>query len=245
MMRPKHLLVPAILIGLGACSALRPAPLMERDATYRLDRGLRALDAGRYREAFDDLVWVESRCAGHVRGAEARVALAALELDPRNERGRAGLGTDLLGQLLRDPVTRAWVRPIAETSYLMAMSLGAPPAPELMAEPPAPEAAVNADTAADADAAADVGGARPLPTAPPADEPAHGCGSRVYAEGWAAPRLPELPGPGLAARLSDAEASRNAAAARADSVGRELERVTQRLAETEAELERIRKTLQP
>ncbi|HUE76853.1 MAG TPA: hypothetical protein VMM83_02850 [Longimicrobiales bacterium] len=221
MMRPKHLLVPAVLIGLGACSALRPAERLEQDATYRLDRGLRALDAGQYREAFDDLVWVESHCAGHVRGAEAHVALAALELDPRNERGRAGLGTDLLGQLLRDPAPPAWVRPLAETSYLMALSLGAPPAPGMTAEP------------------------RTRPASPAADEPAHGCGRRVDAGAWAAPRLPELPGPGLAARLSDAETTRNAAAARADSVGRELERVTQRLAETEAELERIRKTLQP
>lgn len=248
MMRPKHLLVAALLIGLGACSALQPAPPLERDATYRLDRGLLALEGGRYREAFDDLAWVEAHCAGHVRGGEALVALAALELDPRNGGARASLATDLLGRVLRQPASPDWVRPLAETAYLMAMSLGAPPAPDTRGAE-----ALTTDTLAElrADTAAEVyddvvAGPVPAPELlDAADEPAHGCGARVATETWASPRLPQLPGPSLASLLSEAETSRSAAAARADSIGRELSRVAQRLAETEAELERIRKTLQP
>lgn len=255
MMRPNHLLVAAVLLGLGACSALQPAEPLERDATYRLDRGLLALEGGKYREAFDDLAWVEAHCAGHVRGGEALVALAALELDPRNRGNRASLGTDLLGRVLRQPASPDWVRPLVETAYLMALSLGAPPAPDLMgAEAPLGDTLTEpTDTAAEprADTTAavldDVAADRvPAPELlDPADTPAHGCGARIAAEAWASPRLPQLPGPALASLLAEAETSRSAAAARADSVGRELSSVAQRLAETEAELERIRKTLQP
>lgn len=255
MMRPKHLLVAAVLLGLGACSALQPAEPLERDATYRLDRGLLALEGGNYREAFHDLAWVEAHCAGHVRGGQALVALAALELDPRNRGTRPSLGTDLLGRVLRQPASPEWVRPLVETAYLMALSLGAPPAPDPTGAgaPTADTLPVPTDTAAEpsADTAAAVHddvAADPV-TGPalldPVGEPARGCGARVATGAWASPRLPQLPGPSLASLLAEAETSRSAAAARADSVGRELSRVAQRLAETEAELERIRRTLQP
>lgn len=240
MMRPMHLLVAAMLVGLGACSALRPGPPMEEDASYRLDRGLNALEAGQYRDAFDDLAWVQAQCAGHVRGAEALLAMAALELDPRNESGRPELGTDLLGQVLREPPRTRAIRPLSETTYLLALSLGAPSASDVA---PAAAAAPGADGEAAAPAARGARAAEVL--GPTAAESARGCGGRVSVEGWAASRLPELPGLSLRARLNEAERSRSAAAARADSVAGELARVTQLLEETRAELERIRKTLQP
>lgn len=257
MMRPMHLLVAAVLVGVGACSALRPAAPLDRDATYRLDRGLAALTAERYREAFDDLEWVRTHCVGRVRGAEAILALAALELDPRNTSGREDIGTDLLAEALRSPSTADWARPLTETTYLLALSLGAAPAEDLA---PAGDRAADRDTAAaGAEEPAD-SAAEPARTAVPAaavmvtgaERPetasvvtARGCGPAVSPATWAAPRLPTLPGPPLVAQLSAAEAASAEASARADALTGEVARLRQRLEETEAELERIRKTLKP
>ena len=250
-MRPSLLLIGAML-GLGACSALRPAPPIERDAEYRLDRGLAALDAGSYREAFDDLAWVYSHCPDRARGAEALIAMAALELDPRNQAGRPAVATDLLGRVVREPAPAAYVRPVAESMYLMAIALGAPPAPAALtgtgpAVPPSQvaPAPVRDSTPRGADTtgvlrtrAADV-------LDPPAEEPAEGCGPRIAPEDWVAPRLPQLPGPSLVALLAESERARNASAAETSTLRAELEATRQRLAETEAELERIRRTLRP
>lgn len=247
MMRPTHLThlaMIALLLGLGACAALRPELPVERDAVHRLERGLAALDAAQYRAAFDDLAWVYTRCEGHARGAEALAALAALELDPRNRAGRPGVGTDLLARLLRGPAAPDWVRPLGETGYLLALALGAPPADT------APPAGAPLTTAASADAPVDTAaGVRVeraqevLPAA--VDEPAHGCGPSVAREGWVAASLPELPGPSLMARLAEAESGRAAALTRADTLAREAAELRRRLEETQAELERIRKTLKP
>ena len=252
MMRPKHLLLAAMLLGAGACSALRPDPPIERNAAHRLERGLAALDGGQFRAAFDELAWVYSHCPGHARGAEALVALAALELDPRNDAGRPALGTDLLGRILREPTAPGYVRPMAATTYLMARTLGAPPATgatgatagaaqmDAQPAPPAAGDSVRAATAADAQA---IRAVQVLDA--PADEPAYGCGAPIASEGWVAPRLPELPGPALVTVLANAERARDASAAEAATLRQELAAAQARLAETQAELERIRKTLRP
>lgn len=253
MMRPTHLLVATMLVGLGACSVLRPAPPMDRDAGYRLDRGLAALEASRYREAFDDLAWVHSHCSGTMRGVEALIALAALELDPLNRAARPDLGADLLGRVIREPTAPPWVRPLARTAYLMALSLGADPAPDAVAAAAADSPAVarltdvptpEGDTAsAPRDTARPVRAAGLLDPAPEAT--AYGCGPTISTEGWVTPRLPELPGPSLVAQLSVAETSRDRAASRADTLSTEVATLRRQLAETQAELERIRRTLRP
>lgn len=256
-MSPRHLLLTVLLIGLGACSALRPDISLDQDAEHRLERGLAALDAGRYGEAFGDLSWVYTHCPGRARGIEALVALSGLELDPRNEAGRPGVATDLLGRLLREPGAPGYVRPMATSSYLMALALGAPPAPadpnlaapggttEGMPAPAEPDTVVPVTPAArpDTPAVRIVRAEHVLDE--PAAEPAHGCGAPITVEGWVTPRLPELPGPSLVALLEQAERARASTAAEASTLRAELEAARQRLAETEAELERIRKTLKP
>ena len=259
MMRPRHLLVATMLIGLGACSALRPEPPLDRDAAHRLDRGLAALDGGLYREAFDDLAWVYTHCTGHTRGAEALVALAALELDPRNLAGRPAVGTDLLARVLREPTPPDYVRPMAASAYLMARALGAPAAAPAERGPTAAEAG-----AAPAEAA-DSGAARPTPAdtavrvaearvdlvraaevlEPITETSAYGCGAEIAAEGWVAPRLPEMPGPTLVSLLAAAERARDASEGQVATLRQELETTRARLTAVEAELERIRKTLRP
>lgn len=260
MIRPRHLLVAATLLGLGACAALRPDTYSELDASYRLDRGLAGLEAGRYREGFDDLAWVYAHCRDRTRGMQALVALSALELDPRNQAARPAVGTDLLGRLLREDPAPGYVRPLAESAYLMALSLGAPPAPAAMAEP-----AVPPDTAQAAAAALETTGAPEARVAvagnatgatdsvrlvraaqvlaPTSAEEVYGCGSPIEV-GAPAP-LPALPGPTMVSLLAAAERAREASVADADSLRVALDSARQRLQETEAELERIRQTLKP
>ncbi|MBW3552835.1 MAG: hypothetical protein KY466_04965 [Gemmatimonadetes bacterium] len=250
-MPPRHLLVFAVLLMLSGCAAFRTEPPIERDAGYRLDLGLAALDAGRYREAFDDLAWVYTHCPDHARGAEALVGLAALELDPRNNAARPGVASDLLGRVIREPASPAFVRPLAESAYLMARTLGAPAAPAWVAPEPPEATASPAPAAADSavPGTADSSGVRVTRAAdllgPPAAEPTHGCGARISREGWIAPRLPDVPGPSLVSLLATAEQARDASTAEAARLRGELEAARQRLAETEAELERIRQTLKP
>ncbi|HUG39353.1 MAG TPA: hypothetical protein VMM12_02655 [Longimicrobiales bacterium] len=251
MMRPRHLLAAAMLLGLGACSALRPDTPIERDAAHRLDRGLAALDAGQYRAAFDDLAWVYAHCHDHARGAEALVGLAALELDPRNRAARPGLATDLLGRVIREPASPDFVRPLAESTYLLALALGAPAASDTLTRPDAwpvvdSVARWPAGVAAPADSAARPPVGRPAAAlTPPDGAPAYGCGPRISPRAWAAPRLPGFPGPSMAERVAAAEQSRGTVAAEAEGLRRELAAAQQKLQETEAELERIRKTLKP
>lgn len=261
MKSPIQLLMLAAVVVVGGCTALVPDRPPEQDARVRLDRGLAALDAGMYSEAFRDLAWVYTHCPAREAGTHALVALASLELDPRNDMARPAVATELLGRVIRTSDAPAWVRPLAETSYLTALALGAPPADP---QPPAGHPVDGANRgevehAAGEPAPADSAHTDPLlhededevdpalvvtPPAPDA-EPVYGCGRVVTEERWAAPALPTLPGPSLARLLAEAEARRATTAARADTLQSRLASVTQQLEATQAELERIRRTLKP
>lgn len=252
----------------------QPERSPEQDASHRLERGLAALDAGLYLEAFDDLAWVQAHCPDRVAGARAVAALAAVELDPRNETGRPGLGTALLGRFIQDPARPEWAVPLAETSYLLARALGAPPA-EGEPQPEVAEAEVDtaaadsvlavsadsvpvesADSVASDTVTADSLGA-PSPAVdsprvrleqvlpPRASEAAYGCGAEVDTASWTPPPLPQPPGPSLLEVIATLEGQRDAMASRADTLVSEVATLRRRLTETENELERIRKTLRP
>lgn len=250
----------------------QPERSPEQDASHRLERGLAALDAGLYREAFDDLAWVQAHCPDRVAGARAVAALAAVELDPRNETGRPGLGTALLGRFIQDPARPEWAVPLAETSYLLARGLGAPPAegeprPEVAEVDTATADSVpavsadsvpveSADSVASDTVTADSLGA-PSPAVdsprvrledvlpPRASEAAYGCGAAVDTASWTPPPLPQPPGPSLLEVIATLEGQRDAMASRADTLVSEVATLRRRLTETENELERIRKTLRP
>lgn len=275
-MKSPTLLLLASLVALAAgCAALTRAPPPEQNAELRLDRGLAALEAGHYAQAFDDLAWVYSHCSGRRAGTQALVALAALDLDPRNRAARPAVGAELLGRAILDPGTPNWLRPMAESAFLTALGLGAPHPeghrppepdvdpegdvdPEAAADPEAdvdpdadvdPEAALDPDSAVDSvpavEPGADMAGGD---MAPMAAEAAFGCGPVVALEDGVtrtARTLPTLPGPSMATLLARSEASRDSVAAGAEALRIELATVRQQLAETEAELERIRRTLEP
>lgn len=254
MKSPKQLMVLAVGLVIGGCAPLMTERPEEMDARHRLDRGLAALDAGAYPAAFEELTWVYAHCPNREAGLQALVALAALELDARNETARPRVGTELLGRVIRDPGTPHWVRPIAETTFLTALALGAPhpgdadphddadhDEADLHHAPPPP--APLADTAlTDTPGVADT---------PRALEPAYGCGASIAtgepigAEAMAETPLPTLPGPSMAALLTRAEARRDSLSMTTESLQRELAAAQAELQATREELERIRRTLQP
>ena len=249
-MRANILLTLSLTLVIGGCTLLQEDLPPERNAALRLEQGLAALDAGLYEDAFADLAWVYSHCPRHAAGHQALTALAALELDPRNDVGRPDLGTKLLGELAQRPGTPEWVRPMARTTYLMALVLGAPPA-----EGASNGASTAQDTAGNGDTNGGIStGVRPraLPAwetesaaQQQAQGPVHGCGRLIERPTWSPEPLPQLEGPSLVALLASAESQRDAAVQRADTLAAALATARQELAETRTELERIRKTLQP
>jgi hypothetical protein len=252
----------ALLLSAAGCAALRTAP-PEQNAELRLAQGSAAFDAGRYNDAFDQLAWVYTHCAGREAGFEAALAMAALELDPRHPTGRPEVGMQLLAELILDPTTPDPVRAVTRTTYLLGLGLGARPAASPVS-PPGEGAVPPAEAVAPAEAVSPEEAVRPadeetpppagLPAQPVADgfrrapigaEPVFGCGRVLREAGPAPASLPTLPGPSLAAMLAESEADRAAQAAQAATMLEELNRLRRELTETRAELERIRRTLRP
>ncbi len=156
MKRATLLLVFAVATGIGGCATLTAKRSEDQNARFRLERGLTALDSGAYTAAFDDLAWVYSQCTGREAAGQALLALAALELDPRNERARPAVGTDLLGRAITGAEAPRWARPLAETSFLTALALGAPhPAPPAPSGPMVERTDAATGTAALSDATTD------------------------------------------------------------------------------------------
>lgn len=254
MKAPKQLMVLAVGLVIGGCAPLMTERPEEMDARHRLDRGLAALDAGAYPAAFEELSWVYAHCPRREAGLQALLALAALELDARNEMARPRVGTELLARAIRDPGTPHWARPLAETTFLTALALGAPhpgdPDPhddddhddaDLHHAPP-PPVAIGDTTVTDADTTGidDARVARQRPV-----EPAYGCGATISSEATMDVALPALPGPSMATLLTRAEARRDSLSMTAESLQRELTAAQSELQATREELERIRRTLQP
>jgi hypothetical protein len=118
----RHVLWLSLFASLWGC-AQRPAaaPLPEQ----RLTRGLAAWRVGNYALAAEELGHlVDSPPTPAVR-AQARLILAALELDPRNPAHQASTGAARAAELLADPATTDLSRPLGEVLYLLARQVGA------------------------------------------------------------------------------------------------------------------------
>jgi len=136
----------ALLLFAGGCATLAPAPQPEHDASVRLAVGLSALGAGEHTEAYEELAWVFAHCHGREAGARAVAAMAALELDPGNPSGRPAVGMDLLADLILDPGTPEWLRPLVRTTYTLGLGLGAPAPARARQQPVAPVPEAEPDT---------------------------------------------------------------------------------------------------
>lgn len=246
MKAPNSLMVLAVALMTGGCAPLMTERPEDMDARQRLDRGLAALGAGAYPAAFNELTWVYSHCPRREAGIQALVALAALELDARNDMARPAVGTELLARLLADSGTPHWVRPLAETTFLTARALGAPHPAESAEHDDHDEDEADRVVAPPPPAAARDGQLEGIPTATEQTTgSAYGCGALVGSDGWVRPELPTLPGPSMAALLTRAESRRDSLAVSIEALQSELNVTREQLQATREELERIRKTLQP
>jgi hypothetical protein len=108
---------------LSGCATLR-APFESR-GEERLEQGLEALARGDYRTAHEHLSWVVQYDADDKHGQQAMLALAALEMDPRNPARRIGAGADVAAAYIGLQDKPAWTLPVAQTLYLLSLELGA------------------------------------------------------------------------------------------------------------------------
>ena len=108
---------------LTGCAALQGA-LGSRGGD-RLEEALAALARGDYPSAQEGLSWVAQHDVDDDHRREALLALAALELDPRNPARRIAVGTDVAASYLSLQETDAWTIPVAQTMYLLGLELGA------------------------------------------------------------------------------------------------------------------------
>ncbi len=123
--RPVLAVLAAALVAGCAATAIavdRPDP----DAV--LSQAVRSAADGHFIEAHSDLSWVYTHYASRPVGRRALLALAALELDPRNPQQRLDVGAQLLERFFdADSLSTvpAWERPVLETMYLLSVDLGA------------------------------------------------------------------------------------------------------------------------
>jgi hypothetical protein len=108
---------------LTSCAVL--SGVSEPDAASELDRGLTALRAREYNDARRILEPLYQSSWQEPAGQRALLALAAMELDPRNPDRRLWAGADMAGRLLSIPQAAPADIPVAETLYLLAVELGA------------------------------------------------------------------------------------------------------------------------
>jgi tetratricopeptide (TPR) repeat protein len=108
---------------LVSCATLK-APF-ESSAEERFNQGLEALARGEYPVAYGHLSWVAEHHSHEKYGQQALLALAAMELDPRNQSRRIEVGADMAANYLRLPEKPLWTQPVAQTLYLLSLELGA------------------------------------------------------------------------------------------------------------------------
>lgn len=121
-MRRSILAVALVGLSLG-CATLR-APF-ETGPEERFEQALAALGRGDYRTAHEGFTWIAQKYPKDRYGHQAMLALAAVEMDPRNPGRRIPVGTEVAATYLRTADTPPWTQPLAQTLYLLGLELGA------------------------------------------------------------------------------------------------------------------------
>ncbi len=233
--RTSSLLLGGVVV---ACASTQPASRVSADdprveaavpALEAMMDGLAAARRGGFEPAVRALEGVARECRGTALGASARVALLGVLLDPRNPDRDPGRARRVAEAYLLSPGRPAWTEPVVEALYLIALDLGGasrPAGTEPVEQAPPVEAGPEV---AEAGAEARAGGERPA---------LEGCDADPPALAVAGAALPALPGRPLQERL---EAALAEGAEWRDSASV----LETRLAELEAELDRIRRALKP
>ncbi|MGH7466763.1 MAG: hypothetical protein ACRENP_02145 [Longimicrobiales bacterium] len=110
-----------LVLLLPACATL--STYFDSRADQRLAVGIEAFQRGDYVTANEELGWVVERYGDEGIGRQALLAVAAVEMDPRNPQRRLALGAELIGSYLRLDEHPDWVMPAAQTLYLMSMEM--------------------------------------------------------------------------------------------------------------------------
>ncbi len=114
--------------GAPEAGAEATAPLAFEEAETEVERaflrGLVALKLGGYPVARRELTEVADACPTSPIGGHALLALAALELDPRNAERDPRIAREAAKRIFLLPEKPAWMEPAAETLYLLALELG-------------------------------------------------------------------------------------------------------------------------
>jgi hypothetical protein len=112
-----------VAAGIAGCAAIRPVD--NPDGGRLLNEGVEALEERQYLEAYERFTEVYTLHPREPLGGRAMLALAAMELDPRNPGRRLDVGAAILGRYFSGEAISSWQRPLIETTYLMALELGA------------------------------------------------------------------------------------------------------------------------
>jgi hypothetical protein len=214
-MRFRLLRIWAVTVAVAGCASTQGA---SSDPEKQLNTALTALDRGDYRSATEALTRIVKEHPGTTTGQRALLALASVMLDPRNPNRRVDTGAGLAAQYLRDAKVPGWTEPLAQTMYLTALELGATDSARAVAETDAQQARAEAE--------------------------------RVKTEVMRGRPLPRLPGQSVTSRIRDIQQDRDKAASereklstRVQTLEQQLEAHGKMLADSVAELNRIRKTL--
>lgn len=139
--RAGALLLPLVVVlGVAAVSCSRSSPeppVPEAETSTLLDRASAALDGGEFMEAGRILRFLASRCESGDDGRAAVLLLAAVHLDPRNPHGSPVAAARLSARYLQVPSAPPSTLGEAESLYLLALDLGAPPVDDPLAPIPA------------------------------------------------------------------------------------------------------------
>ncbi len=122
-MRYSALATGLLALALPACATLDT--VLGRPANDHFNTGIVALRRGEFAEASRELNWVIERHGNDEIGQQALLAVAALEMDPRNPQRRLPLGADLAAGYLQHKNRVDWSQPVAQTLYLLALEMGA------------------------------------------------------------------------------------------------------------------------
>jgi hypothetical protein len=123
--------VAAALV-LGGCAGFLGSPRPdepEQQAQTAMQRAERALERGNRAEAIAELLLVAGRCPSTPVERRALLTAAAVALDPANEARQLDLGASLAARYLATSPPESSDRPLAQSFYLLAIELGAEPAP--------------------------------------------------------------------------------------------------------------------
>lgn len=108
---------------LAGCASLQGSDAP--DPEQRFGRAMEALERQDFRSAYEQLSLVYTGHWTQPVAERALLAMAAVELDPRNAGRRLDVGADLAARHFQLAGEPSWTTPVSQTLYLLALELGA------------------------------------------------------------------------------------------------------------------------